>query len=67
MGLTLPVWLAIWWPALAVKWRRHQASSPRWRRAQLAFQFLGATLLIVVGVALVFVKEFHRPLLELVR
>jgi len=28
---------------------------------------VGATLLIVVGVALVFVKEFHRPLLELVR
>ena len=67
VGLTVPVWLAIWWPALAVKWRRHQASSPRWRRAQLAFQFVGATLLIVVGVALVFVKEFHRPLLELVR
>jgi len=31
VGLTLPVRLAIWWPALAVKWRRHQASSPRWR------------------------------------
>ena len=67
VGLTLPVWLATWWPALAVKWRRHQASSPRWRRAQLAFQFMGETLLIVVGLAFVFVKEFHRPLLEIVR
>ena len=67
VGLTLPVWLAIWRPAWAAKWRGHQASSPRWRRAQLAFQFMGATLLIVVGLAFVFVKEFHRPLLELAR
>lgn len=67
VGLTLPVWLAIWRPAWAAKWRRHQASSPRWHRWQLAFKFMGATLLIVVGLAFVFVKEFHRPLLELVR
>ena len=67
VGLTLPIWLAIWRPAWAATWRRHQANSPRWRRAQLVFQFAGATLLIVVGLAFVFVKEFHRPLLELAR
>ena len=36
-------------------------------RAQLVFQFMGAPLLIVVRLAFLFVKEFHRPLLELVR
>lgn len=71
VGLTLPVWLpvwlAIWRPAWTAKWRRLQAISRRRRGARLAFQLMGATLLIVVGVAFVFVKEFHRPLLELVR
>ena len=66
VGLTLPVWIEIWRSVWAEKWRGHQAGSPRWRRAQLVFQFMGAPLLIVVGLAFVFVKEFHRPLLELV-
>jgi len=65
--LTLPICLAIWRSAWAAKWRRHEAISPRWHRAQLDFQFMGAALLIVVGAAFVFMEEFHRPLLELAR
>ena len=67
VGLTPPIWLAIWRPAWAATWRRQQASRSRWHRAQLDFQFMGATLLIVVGAAFVFMEEFHRPLLELAR
>jgi hypothetical protein len=67
LGLTLPVWIAIvkptWWAA----WKQRLAGAPTLYRWQLAYQFVGAALLTLVGLAFVFVQGFHRPLLELVR
>ena len=40
--------------------------APGIRRAQLIFQFGGVALLAMVGLAFIFVRGFHRPLLELI-
>ena len=66
-GLTLPVWLMIFKPEWAVAWQRRFASSPGLRRAQIVFQFAGVAVLSAVGLAFIFVRGFHRPLLELVQ
>jgi hypothetical protein len=67
LGLNLPVWLAILKPQWQVAWQQRLMVGPTTYRWQLAFQFAGAALLTVVGLAFVFVHGFHRPLLELVR
>lgn len=67
LGLTLPVWLIIFKPAWGMAWQRRLASSPPWRSAQIVFQFAGAAVLTAVGLAFIFVRGFHRPLLELVQ
>ena len=66
-GLTLPVWLMIFKPEWAVAWQRRFASSPGLRRAQIVFQFAGVAVLSAVGLAFIFLRGFHRPLLELVQ
>ena len=66
LGLTLPVWLTIVKPEWGAAWQRRLTANPRWRRAQIVFQFVGAVILTLVGLAFIFLKGFHRPLLELV-
>ena len=67
LGLTLPVWLMIFKPEWGVAWQRRFASSPGLRRTQIVFQFAGAAILTAVGLAFIFLRGFHRPLLELIR
>lgn len=67
LGLTLPVWLMIFKPRWAATWQQRFAGSPGLRRAQIVFQFSGAAILTAVGLAFIFLRGFHRPLLELVR
>ena len=67
LGLTLPVWLMIFKPRWAAAWQRRFAGSPGLRRAQIVFQFAGAAILTAVGLAFIFLRGFHRPLLELVQ
>lgn len=66
IGLTLPVWLFIlkptWWNA----WKNHLARNPKTARTQITFQFVGIGLMTVIGLAFVFLQNFHRPLLYLV-
>ena len=66
LGLTLPVWLMIFKPEWGVAWQR-RFSSPGLRRAQIVFQFAGAAILTAVGLAFIFLRGFHRPLLELIQ
>ncbi len=67
LGLTAPVWLMIFKPEWAAAWQRRFASRPDLRRAQIVFQFAGAAILTAVGLAFIFLRGFHRPLLELVQ
>lgn len=67
LGLTLPVWLMIFKPEWAAAWQRHFTTRPGLRRAQIGFQFAGAAILTAVGLAFIFLRGFHRPLLELVQ
>lgn len=67
LGLTLPVWLAILKPKWRAAWQQRLMGAKTLHRWQLAYQFVGAALLTLVGLAFVFVQGFHRPLLELVR
>lgn len=67
LGLTLPVWLMLLKPAWGLAWQRRFAASPRLRRAQTVFQFAGVAVLTAVGLAFIFLRGFHRPLLELVQ
>jgi hypothetical protein len=64
LGLTTPVWIVIfnpkykeWWLASVLK---HTGSS----RFQITYQFLGAVILIIVGLLFVTLSNFHRPLLD---
>lgn len=67
LGLTLPVWLMIFKPQWAAAWQRRFAGRPGLRHAQIVFQFAGAAILTAVGLAFIFLRGFHRPLLELVQ
>lgn len=67
LGLTLPVWTAILKPQWWATWQRHLMGNPRMHRAQIIFQFAGVAVLTVVGLAFIFVRDFHRPLLELIQ
>ena len=67
LGLTLPLWLMHFKPAWGVAWQRRFAASPRLRRAQTVFQFAGVAVLSAVGLAFIFLRGFHRPLLELIQ
>ena len=67
LGLTLPVWLMIFKPEWGVAWQRRFASSAGLRRTQIVFQFAGVAVLSAVGLAFIFLRGFHRPLLELVQ
>ena len=67
LGLTLPVWLMLFKPEWGVAWQRRFASSPGLRRTQIVFQFAGAAILTAVGLAFIFLRGFHRPLLELIQ
>jgi hypothetical protein len=67
LGLTLPVWMVIAKPTWRTTWRQRLIVTPTLAKWQIAYQFAGATLLTIVGLAFVFVQGFHRPLLELVR
>lgn len=67
LGLTLPVWLAILRPKWQIAWQQRLMGAKTLHRWQLAYQFAGAALLTAVGLAFLFVREFHRPLLDLFR
>lgn len=67
IGLTLPVWLMLFKPAWGAAWQRRFAASRRLRRAQTVFQFAGVAVLSAVGLAFIFLRGFHRPLLELIQ
>lgn len=66
LGLTFPVWVTIIKPEWRAAWRSRLTVGPGTRRAQIIFQIGGAVLLAVVGLPFIFVRNFHRPLLELV-
>lgn len=66
LGLTFPVWIAIFRPEWQAAWQGRLTNRPGVRRAQVIFQLGGATLLAVVGLAFIFVRNFHRPLLDLI-
>ena len=68
LGLTLPVWLMIFKPAWGTACnQRRVANRPSLRRARIMFQIAGVAVLTAVGLAFIFLRGFHRPLLELVR
>ncbi|MGA8052065.1 MAG: hypothetical protein WCA09_17940 [Burkholderiales bacterium] len=67
IGLTLPVWIMILRPAWWTTVRNSLASNSRLLQAQITYQFLGAGILMMVGLAFIFVHGFHRPLLDLIR
>ena len=66
LGLTFPVWLLIFRPEWGLAWQRRLNNRPTLQRTQLALQFAGAAILAIVGLAFVFLRGFHRPLLELI-
>lgn len=66
LGLTFPVWMTILRPEWRAAWKSRLRSRPGIRRAQIIFQLGGAALLAVVGLAFIFVRNFHRPLLDLI-
>lgn len=66
IGLTLPIWLFIlkptWWNA----WKNRLGRNPKTARTQMTFQFVGIGLMTIIGLAFVFLQNFHRPLLDLI-
>ena len=66
LGLTFPVWISILRPEWQAAWQGRLRSRTGIRRAQVIFQLGGAALLAVVGLAFIFVRNFHRPLLDLI-
>ncbi|MHB1121334.1 MAG: hypothetical protein ACYC0T_01260 [Ramlibacter sp.] len=64
-GLTLPAWLAVLRPRWQAAWRQRLAGASKLQHWQLGLQFAGALLLAAVGLAFVFARGFHRPLLDL--
>lgn len=65
LGLTLPVWLFILKPTWWADWKKRLARNTHTARAQITFQFIGIGLMTVIGLAFVFLQNFHRPLLNL--
>lgn len=66
LGLTFPVWMAILKPEWRTAWQTRLAGRSGGRRAHIIFQLAGGALLAVVGLAFIFVRTFHRPLLDLI-
>jgi len=66
LGLTMPVWMVILKQTWRTTWQQRLMVTPTIYKRQFAYQFAGAAQLTVVGLAFVFVHEFHLPLLELV-
>lgn len=67
LGLTTPIWAMIIKPDWRTNFQYLLSSNVKWFRTQIIFQYIGATLFTLVGLAFIFVKDFHRPLLELIR
>jgi len=67
LGLTTPVWAMILMPKWWASWQNTLTSNTRWHRTQITFQYLGVAIFTIVGLAFVFIQDFHRPLLELVQ
>lgn len=66
LGLTTPVWLMILNPTWRNSWQNMLSGKPAWYRTQIIFQYAGAVIFTMVGLAFIFVQDFHRPLLELI-
>lgn len=67
LGLTTPVWMMILKPGLWTSWQNLLTINRAWNRTRILFQYAGVVIFTIVGLAFVFVREFHRPLLELVQ
>jgi len=67
LGLTTPVWLMIFNPRMWISWQNFLTINRSWNRFRIIFQYAGAAVFAAVGLAFVFVREFHRPLLELMQ
>jgi len=67
LGLTLPIWLMIFKPEWGAGLQARLMNNPKYYRAQIIFQFLGVTILTLVGLAFIFVQGFHRPLLDVLK
>lgn len=67
LGLTLPVWMMVLKPEWGAAWQSRLVGNPGIRRAQIGFQFAGVAILTMVGLAFIFLRGFHRPLLELIQ
>ena len=67
LGLTLPLWSMTFRPQLWNAWQSMLINNPKWFRTQIIFQYVGVLILTLVGLAFIFVRGFHRPLLELLQ
>lgn len=67
LGLTTPVWAMILKPKWWNSWQNMLTSKPKWYRTQIIFQYMGVAIFTIVGLAFIFIKDFHRPLLELIQ
>lgn len=64
LGLTLPIWLFLVFPNWQARGQKALVQHPSAHRTRLIFQFFGVAIFTVVGLAFLFVQDFHRPLLE---
>ena len=67
LGLTLPVWLFILKPKWRTTWQMRLAHNSKTARTQIIFEFVGVGIMTAVGLAFVFLQNFHRPLLEIIK
>jgi hypothetical protein len=67
LGLTLPLWLLLALPKWQVTWQNALMHNRFTHRTRLIFQFLGVGVFTLVGLAFLFVQDFHRPLLEIIQ
>ena len=67
LGLTLPIWLIILKPKLRTTWQMRLAQNSKTAHTQTVFQFFGVGIMTIVGLAFIFLNNFHRPLLELIK
>lgn len=65
LGLTTPIWAMLIKPEWWMAWQYKLSNNPKWYRMQITFQYIGAILFTLVGLAFILVQDFHRPLLEL--
>ena len=66
LGLTTPIWAMLIRPEWWMTWQSNLSNNPKWYRVQITFQYAGSLLFLIVGLAFIFIRDFHRPLLEVI-